>query len=270
MKIFVVSKKAKVESIQMKYPSALILDITSTSNYGGLRVLSPFYPHGNIPIPGMEGRTATCVEAIWQGLKVFEHCGVDYSLFRNDTMKNIKRSVRRYGKPLGHKFGDKLLNYKDARWLIYLPAYQYVLENVPIVRHTLEKIREKLNESDIVFLDYNTNCNIADYSKPLSHAGLVKLYLEGKYPNIEDRESFESENKANITYDNIESLIDAIRKHEKFNTKKHSDYIEKMKLMKTVDLELISSLNGKKRDGWKTIIKDVQNPMRPQQLTLNF
>ena len=268
MEIYIASKKNKLENIKKKYPYAIILDITSTSEYRGLRVLSPFYPHGNIPIPGMDGKTATCVEAIWQGLKVFENCGVDYATFRNDTMKDIKRSVRKYGKPLGHKFGDKLLNYKDARWLIYLPTYLYVLENVPIVKDTLRKIQEKLKESDIVFLDYNTNCNIADYTKPLSHAGLVKLYLEGKYPRYESRDNYEAENKTIITYQTIDSLIEAIKSHEKFNETKHGKYIEQMKVMENVDIERVAALNGKKKDGWKTIIKDVQNPNRPKQLSL--
>ena len=35
-----------------------------------------------------------CVEAIWQGLKVFESADVDVDMFANDTMKNIKRTVR--------------------------------------------------------------------------------------------------------------------------------------------------------------------------------
>ena len=107
-------------------------------------------------------------------------------------MKDIKRTVRKYGKPLGHQFGDKILNYADARWLIYLPTYLYMLENVPTVQHTLKKIKERLQEKDIVFLDYNTNCNVVDYSKPLSHAGLVKLYLEGNYPKIENRAKYEA------------------------------------------------------------------------------
>ena len=237
MKIFVANKKSKIENIKKKYPSAFILDITSTSEYRGLRVLSPFYPHKNIPIPGMKGKTATCVEAIWQGLKVFENQDVDYATFHNDTMKNIKRSVRKYGKPLGHKFEDKLLNYKDARWQIYLPSYLYVLENIQSVRLVLDKIREKLKECDIVFLDYNTNCNIADCSKPLSHAGLVKLYLEGKYPKLEERDKYENENKAVIIYDTIESMIDAIKKHEKFSDKKHGSYIEKMKNLRSDDIK---------------------------------
>lgn len=268
MKIYVVNKKSKLENIKKKYPSAFILDITSTSEYGGLRMLSPFYPHMDIPIPGMPNGKATCVEAIWQGLKVFEHCGVDYATFQNATMKDIKRTVRKYGKPLGHKYGDKLLTYEDARWMIYLPSYLYVLENIHSVRSILEKIREKLNECDIVFLDYNTNCNIVDYSKPLSHAGLVKLYLEGKYPQLSERKIYEKGSRSTIIFDNIDSLIDAITKHEKFNGKKHFSYIEQIKRMQKVEIEFLINLNGKKRDGWKSIIKEIHDPNRPRQLFL--
>lgn len=87
-----------------QYHGAIIADVTSQAT-DGLIKLSPFYPHGGIPVPFSEGYTATCVEAIWQGLKVFESADVDVSLFGNDTMKNLKRTVRRYGKPLGHRKG---------------------------------------------------------------------------------------------------------------------------------------------------------------------
>ena len=73
------------------------------------------------------------VEGIWQGLKVFEHYGIDVQMFRNATMKNLKRTVRRFGKPLGHRkgvTGNELLNYIDARMQIYVPAYKWVLENM--------------------------------------------------------------------------------------------------------------------------------------------
>ena len=75
--------------------------------------------------------TAACVEAIWQGLKVFENEGIDLAMFRNDTMKNIKRTVRRFGKPLGHQYGvfsKELLSYDDAKRLIYIPSYKYPTE----------------------------------------------------------------------------------------------------------------------------------------------
>ena len=39
----------------------------------GLVKLSPFYPHGGIPVPFSKCDTAACVEGILQGLKVFEN-----------------------------------------------------------------------------------------------------------------------------------------------------------------------------------------------------
>lgn len=82
-------------------------------------------------MPFSEGVTATCVEAVWQGLKVFESADVDLKMFKNDSMKNIKRTVRKFGKPLGHRKGvngRELLDYIEARKLIYIPTYKWVLE----------------------------------------------------------------------------------------------------------------------------------------------
>ena len=187
--IIVANKKRKMEKIQEEYPGAYILDITSSSPFEYGRLLSPFYPHKNIPIPGdSRGMTAYSVEGIWQGLKVFENAGIDMHSFRNDTMKDIKRTVRKFGRPLGHQNGvysKELLNYLDAKRLIYAPAYKYVLENVPKVRAIVERIRQKAQESDIVLLDYNINPDNRDASKPLSHAELVKMYIEDRYPETD-------------------------------------------------------------------------------------
>ena len=67
--------------------------------------------------------------------------------------------------------------------LIYLPTYKWVLDNVPEVHYVIERIKAQSKIQDIVLLDYNTNIDFRDVSKPLSHAGLVKLYIDGKYPN---------------------------------------------------------------------------------------
>ena len=184
--IYVVNKKRKLENTKENFPNAAILDITSTSNMRYAQILSPFYPHMNIPIPFTKGLTATCVEAVWQGLKVFDGADVDFATFRNDTMRNLKRTVRKHGIPKGHRkgaYGKELLGYFEARMLIYLPTYKWVLDNVPEVHHIVERIKEQSKIQDIVLLDYNTNIDFRDTSKPLSHAGLVKLYIEGKYPD---------------------------------------------------------------------------------------
>lgn len=125
--IYIENRKRKIERIKEEHPDADILDITSNSKTRYAKILSPFYPHGNIPIPFTNELKAICVEAVWQGLKVFDSVDVDFSTFKNDTMRNLKRTVRKFGKPKGHRkgaYGKELLNYFEARMLIYLPTYK--------------------------------------------------------------------------------------------------------------------------------------------------
>ena len=180
--IVVESKRKKAATILKNYPNAILADVTSGAK-DGLVKLSPFYPHRGIPVPFSEGYTATCVEAIWQGLKVFEGADVDVQMFQNDTMKNIKRTVRHFGKPLGHRKGvngTELLGYIEARKQIYIPTYRWVLENK--VAHIIERLREASKTKTIVLLDYDTNADVENPRKPLSHASLIKAYAEGTYP----------------------------------------------------------------------------------------
>jgi len=183
--IYIENKKKSVRKLEEKYPNAHIVDVTSKAT-DGLVKLSPFFPHGGIPIPFSDGYTSMSVEGIWQGLKVFEKENINMNSFRNEKMKNIKRTVRKYGVPLGHRKGVnglELLDYIEARIKIYLPAYLWVLEKK--VQYIINKMRQVNDEKDIVLLDYTTNCDVLDARKPLSHAYLVKAYLEGNYPTSE-------------------------------------------------------------------------------------
>ena len=65
--IVIQNKRKKFENILKEFPGAIIADVTSQAK-DRLVQLSPFYPHGGIPVPFTDGMTATCVEAIWQGL----------------------------------------------------------------------------------------------------------------------------------------------------------------------------------------------------------
>lgn len=68
------------------------------------------------------------------------------------NVKGIKRTVRR------------------------LPTYRWVLDNC--LQDELEQLREIAVEWTVVLLDYQTNGDLDDLSTPLSHAALVKRYLE--------------------------------------------------------------------------------------------
>ncbi len=180
--IVVESKRKSENTLKRLYPDATIIDVTS---HGGPEMIkfSPFYPHGGIPVPFSGTMTSMSVEGIWQGLKVFGSSDVDTSCFRNATMKNLKRTVRVNGSCKGHRKGvrgTELLGYLTARELIYLPSYKWVLDHK--VGHLVDRLRRISESGTLVLLDYETNLDVLNTSSPLSHAGLIKAYIEGTYP----------------------------------------------------------------------------------------
>ncbi len=73
-----------------------------------------------------------------------------------------------------------MLTYAEARRAIYLPSYHWVLTHK--LQDLLEQSAQLAATQTVVFLDYETNCDLDDLRSPLSHAGLVKRYLEGNWP----------------------------------------------------------------------------------------
>lgn len=182
--IYVENKKKSAKTLAKLYPIAEVIDVTSKGDFPYVK-LSPFYPHGNIPVPFSQNHFAKSVEGIWQGLKVFELEDIDTSKFEIEDMKGIKRTVRKFGKPLGHRkgiYGQELLDYLTARKQIYLPSYAWVLQNV--TTKEIDLLVEIAKRTDLILLDYETNCDIENTRKPLSHAGLVKKFIDKKYPEI--------------------------------------------------------------------------------------
>jgi hypothetical protein len=184
MPLRVASRRRSVPSLEREFGKATFVDVTSRAEEPWVQ-LSPFYPHGGIPVPFTAGVEAVSVEGIWQGLKVFRDSDVDATRFNVASMSGLKRSVRRFGPVLGHRRGvggSQLLEYRDARRQIYLPCYRFVLE------HRVPRIVERLRrmsggEALVVLLDYGTNERVDDTSKPLSHAGLVRAYVEERWPD---------------------------------------------------------------------------------------
>ncbi|UOQ64509.1 DUF6939 family protein [Hymenobacter volaticus] len=180
MRIYIESRKKKIENIRKAYPEAEIIDVTSKGTLPFLK-FSPFYPIGEIPVPFSEGFYAASIEGIWQGLKVFEGQDIDENKFTISNMKGLKRTVRSFGLPKGHRkgvHGTELLDYISARRQIYIPAYNWALDNN--LQIELERLKELGLQKDLVLLDYETNDDIDNPLKPLSHASLIKYRLEGR------------------------------------------------------------------------------------------
>lgn len=176
--LLIKNKRCSIEKLIREYPGCIIIDVTSKGS-DEWKKLSPFYPHGGIPVPFSDGISSMSVEGIWQGLKVFENEGIDRSSFLNDKMKGIKRTVRTHGRCLGHKRGingTELLGYIEARKEIYLPAYFWMLENK--CKEQITKIHVMSQTRPVILLDYDTNPDIDNPSKPLSHASLICRFIE--------------------------------------------------------------------------------------------
>lgn len=182
MPFIVLHKRTHPDTLARRFPDAAVIDVTSRGPDPWVR-FSPFYPLGEIPIPFSDGRVAASVEGVWQGLKVFEGADVDPATFENRTMRRLKRTVRRFGPCLGHRrgvAGADLLDYRAARWLIYLPSYRHALEHR--LTAEVDLLRALGAERPVVLLDFGTNGRPEDLRQPLSHAALLARWLDGDWP----------------------------------------------------------------------------------------
>lgn len=180
--IYIESKRRQLKYIRMQYPDAVVIDVTSKAKDEYVK-FSPSYPIGNIPVPFTPGLFAASVEGIWQGLKVFEFVDADLSYLSKRNMTRMNRLPQNNGPYAGHLKGARskeLLNLVEARKLIFLPCYKWVLENK--LRKLVTDIRTILKDRPVVLLDDHTSSDVNNPKKPLSHASLIKAYIEGNYP----------------------------------------------------------------------------------------
>jgi hypothetical protein len=192
--IFIENVKKKRTTLLKLYPEAKFVDVTSKSLDQFVK-LSPFYPHGKIPVPFSDRVFSYSVEGIWQGLKVFNAHDIDTRKFLNKTMSNLKRTIKKFGLPIGHRKGvngEVLLNYPTARKLIFAPTYYWMLENKANVE--IEKLIQIAKSYDVVLLDFDTNWDMENIKKPLSHASLIKTYIELKHPELVEKRFHFSKN----------------------------------------------------------------------------
>lgn len=191
-KIYIANRKTKPESLHKEFGNVPIFDVTFAGRDPIFSTLSPMYPHGNLPVPYSERKlTANCLEAIWQGFKVFEHEGarIDAEFLSKSGDSGIKRpSTAKRGKILGHQQGiyqDRpLLSIIEARSFIYAPVYKWQLDNN--CQAAIDALNDAWAKSDIVLLEAGNERDIRDIFTPMPHSALLRLYLMGCYPECGD------------------------------------------------------------------------------------
>jgi len=143
---------------------ALVYDVSSYAEYPCC-TLSPFWPHGGIPVPGMPGTTSDCVEGIWQGLKVIG--GKIASRYFSG------QGHKRGGVPRGHQYGDKLLKIVEAREKNYRVAYEWMLENRADPELIGGFIEQAFAGVPQYFHDVSNNGSIGDPDEGWAHAAVL-------------------------------------------------------------------------------------------------
>lgn len=187
--IFIANRKRQTEGLIKEFGDIPIFDVTYAGGDPIFSTLSPMYPHGDLPVPYTNRKLkANCLEAIWQGLKVFEHEGarLDHEFLNKFGAKGIKRpATAKRGKILGHQQGvhtDRpLLSVIDARSFIYAPVYRWQLRNH--CKEALEMLLKSLEQSDILLLEAGNERDIRDIFTPMPHSQLLRLYLMDQYPD---------------------------------------------------------------------------------------
>lgn len=200
--IFIANRRRLPKTLSAEFGDIPRFDVTFVGHDPLFSTLSPMYPHGDLPVPYTERTlTANSLEAIWQGLKVFEHEGaqLDPVALGKSGDKNIKRPPNeRRGKILGHQRGlhpeRPLLSLIEARAFIYAPLYLWQLKH-----HCTEAIaalHQALQQSDILLLEAGTPSNVRDIFTPMPHSELLRLYLQDQYPKCGENHPWEPYTKA--------------------------------------------------------------------------
>lgn len=165
--MFTIPQEAKL----LRDGGAEVYDVSSRAAVP-YRYLSPFYPHGGIPVPGMPGRCADSVEGVWQGLKIING-RIDESYF---VGRGRKRRAPKGGVG-GHKHGERRLDYIQARQLIYVPLYRWMVYNVYRATEVAIRLLRKGLDARVWLHDVDQNSDITDPRKPLAHASVLVFIL---------------------------------------------------------------------------------------------
>ena len=189
--IFIAARTRRLGGLIQEFGRIPMFDVTHLTRESRLLRLNPYFPHGAIPVAYSERTlTAQSLEAIWNGLKVFENEPADFGCFEKMTKISITRMPGKAGrgKLLGWQQGihpDKpLLVETEARRTVYAGTYRWILKEY--CREAIDFLRGQMERSDIVLLDYSSEHHRCDLRYPLMHSVLLRDYLLGRHPTLED------------------------------------------------------------------------------------
>ncbi|MDT0262448.1 DUF6939 family protein [Jatrophihabitans lederbergiae] len=152
------------------------------------RPLGPFtvWDEAVLPVPGRPELRARSVESVWQGLKIVDG-ELDLAQLAGTPAKRPPDDQRgggyRYDRSR-FRLGDVELPIVDARLLIYLPLYLYLLEHV-VPPDVHERISSWLAIGrTVAFYDWDANMDIDDSSQSFSHSSLLARWYDNELDEL--------------------------------------------------------------------------------------
>lgn len=155
------------KAARKNWPGAVVLDVTMG---GGMEKLDPSFPIGKVSVPECKGK-ALSIFGMWEGLKVFKRKEeIDESYFLSERKLGKARNSKSYGKLLGLKIGDEVMEFEKAVDEVFKKEYERnIRERFGKILEGLKRESEKRN---VVLLDY-------DFERyPVSHAMMIKEMIE--------------------------------------------------------------------------------------------
>jgi hypothetical protein len=152
------------------------------------RTLGPFtvWDEPVLPVPRRPELRARSVESVWQGLKIVDG-ELDLAQLTGRPAKRPPDNRRggSYRYELSRfRFGEIELGLVDARLLIYLPVYLYLLDHV-VPREVHAEISSWLATGrTVAFYDWDSNMDIDDASRSFSHSALLARWYTGRMDNL--------------------------------------------------------------------------------------
>ena len=162
-----------VENAKMarkNWPGAVVLDVTLN---GGMKKLDPSFPLKKVRIPGIKGKTALSVSGVWEGLKIFKNKNtIDETFFISEKKNGKIRNCKSYGKLLGVKVGESVLDVERGIEEVFVRTYKEVIkERFKII---LKSLKQESEKKTVVLLDYAEG----NEKYPVSHCEILKEMID--------------------------------------------------------------------------------------------
>ena len=154
-------------------------------NMRKFRPLNPFFTWQKpfLPVPGCPAYQSRSIEAIWQGTKLIAGT-IDDKQFMTFPYKRPSEALRRIDRNFSYKntnfiYNQEIINLAEARFLIYLTSYLFLLNSVVPQSLIYFLKRNIMQNISMLFYDWDENMDIMEVNESFSHSAILASWFKG-------------------------------------------------------------------------------------------